>query len=182
MLTSLWKRLVRPSITDQPQKDEMTLYYERMEAALGSWRTWVLRCLSADNPRVPGYFNPPEGANLPAECEQHFGNLYVEWQKAADAGEPDFSIALIAAGLLACGRKEMARVVLTNWDLTAATAPCPVLPIGILKSVVPIPGQFYQWSWYSARIEKDRILDWLDTHEGSLRWDATVQRYLLDTL
>src|SRR4051812_11883777 len=82
-------------------------YWARVRS-LGELRCRVLACMSADNPRVPAYFDPATPGRLQDALLGHLETIY-----SASATEPVTRL-ITAAGLLTLGRLEAAEAILSH--------------------------------------------------------------------
>jgi hypothetical protein len=154
-------------------------YFDRMELALGRWPAWVLWAGNANLPNVPFHFDPQESSDIRGEYERHVEKHLLSAIERANASEPDFGVAFLAAGLLCCGHLKMAGMVLDNWVVANANAPAVVLPMMIYAAVIPVPKRLCDCGWHSARVDRSRLRQWLDRYESNLQWDENAKRFIL---
>jgi len=152
-------------------------YFARMQP-LGWYRGQVLACTLSDNPWLPNYFDPPEGADLNAAFREHLERLWARW--LPEATGPQFNgMAVVAAGLLSYGRLEMADYILGQLPPQPVRGGyCNSLAVRLAKVLLPLPAELRECgTWVEGSPEAEAVRRWLAEHRSRLVWDPSAERF-----
>jgi hypothetical protein len=152
-------------------------YWQRLRP-LGELRCRVLACMSAHNPRVPAYFDPPATRPLHDALRNHLQQLYSRYESD--------SVARLfpAAGLLTFGQLEMAEVVLQSLPAEAVRLDhgagwCRLLPYRVVADLLPLPEELRDpVQWVEGTPQAEALRSWFARQRDRLRWDPDAERFI----
>jgi hypothetical protein len=147
---------------------------------LGFLRGQVLACTISDNPRLPQYFNPPDGADLNAAFQEYLEGLWTRW--LPEATGPQFNgMAVIAAGLLSYGTLEMVEYILDHLpDHFVRNGYCNLIARRVVVAVLPLPEELRGWvQWIAGSPKAEAVRSWFARHRDMLRWQPSSGKFIL---
>jgi hypothetical protein len=169
--------------------------YQGISLAIREWRRQVeplgpvipviLHCCNSEDAQSRWYFAPPQDDTLHTAAHQHFLRLY-EMAVTQPAGpSADLAIALAAAGLAACGQRDMIGVVLNHAPrervvLDHGAGICLITPYKAVARLLPLPEDlkgYFGWIQGSSMLQAVRV--WYRQMADQLQWEAASHRYVL---
>jgi hypothetical protein len=136
----------------------------------------------SDNPRLPQYFDPPEGANLNVAFREHLELLWDRW--LPEATGPQFTgMAVVAVGLLSYGRLEMVDYILGQLPPEPIQGGyCNSLAVRFTKVLLPLPDELRECgTWVTGSPEAESVRRWFAEHRPRLVWDPSAERFQLSS-
>lgn len=155
---------------------------------LGDLRLSMLSALGCDNPRLPGFFDPPPSISIFDAYRDHIERLSRDWADRGCDGQEALTRRLLGAGRLLAGELAGADEILNNLPAEPTERPfgaryVPLLPQRMLRWALPLPREKYSLSWPDRLCENSPeqadMRRWLSYHRERLIWQEIGGFYLL---
>ena len=139
---------------------------------LGMPRLRLLDCMGGNSPGTPGYFDPPEDANVFAAFARYAERLWDDWGTESDP----LTLGLLGAARLLSGDLAGADLVLENLPadtvrLDHGAGHCLLAAQEAFTACLPLPAELRDASRFTAgSTSQQQARAWLATHSDKLHW------------
>lgn len=140
------------------------------------WR--ILACLGMEDA-----FNPPQDADTLQEFRVMFEDIWNN-TPGADSVTGQFNgLAVVAAGLLICGRLRMIECILRNIpkhkiELDHGCGWCNLVAFRVAAAVLPLPTHLTRYGqWHRGNPMVAEVQAWLEAHRENLSWSPSTQHF-----